>query len=141
MELRRGITARLSPAPLLVALAAALLIAGCSAPAALPGSVTQSTLPGGYSIDTDGTVTVGVMSLPTNFNPSTPAGDNRITQLVMEQVWPQPFVTEPGFGVENSGLLESAEVQGVSPLTVVYVINPKAVWSDGVPITVADFEY
>lgn len=103
--------------------------------------MTQSTLPGGYSIDTDGTVTVGVMSLPTNFNPSTPAGDNRITQLVMEQVWPQPFVTEPGFGVENSGLLESAEVQGVSPLTVVYVINPKAVWSDGVPITVADFEY
>ncbi len=103
--------------------------------------MTQSTLPGGYSIDTNGTVTVGVLSLPTNFNPSTPAGDNRITQMVMEQVWPQPFFTDPGFEVESSDLLESAEVESVTPLTVVYVINPKAVWSDGVAITAADFEY
>jgi peptide/nickel transport system substrate-binding protein len=141
VELRRGIPARFSLAPLCVALAAALAVAGCSAPGGSPGSVTQPTLPGGDLLDTNGSVTIGVRSLPTNFNPSTPAGDNRITQMVMEQVWPQPFVTDPSFTVETSGLLESAEVQSVSPLTVVYVINADAVWSDGVPIGAADFIY
>ncbi|MHB1988389.1 MAG: ABC transporter substrate-binding protein [Acidimicrobiales bacterium] len=117
-------------------------MSGCSSSAALvPPSVTQGTLPGGYLLETSGTVTVGVRSLPRNFNPSTPAGDNRITQMVMEQVLPQPFVTDPTFGLQTSGLLVSAEVQSVSPLTVVYVINPAAMWSDGVPITVTDFTY
>ena len=27
------------------------------------------------------------------------------------------------------------------PETIVYTLNPKAVWSDGVPITAADFKY
>ena len=61
--------------------------------------------------------------------------------MVMEQVWPQPFITTPTFQLETSGLLQSAEVQSVSPLTVAYVINPAATWSDGVPITAADFVY
>ena len=29
----------------------------------------------------------------------------------------------------------------INPQTIVYTINPKAVWSDGVPITAADFKY
>ena len=41
----------------------------------------------------------------------------------------------------NSELIVSAEPINISPLTIVYTLNPKAVWSDGVPITAADFQY
>jgi peptide/nickel transport system substrate-binding protein len=118
------------------------LAAGCtSSPRTSPSTVTRPSLPKGYQLETSGTVTVGVRQLPTNLNPSTPAGDNAVTKMVMAQVWPQPFVTAPSFDLETSGLLSSAEVHSVSPLSVVYVISPKATWSDGVPITAADFIY
>ncbi len=119
----------------------ALLAAACtSSPSSSP--TTPSTQPSSPVFSHDGTAVVAVSSLPTNFNPSAPAGGNRITQEVMEQVWPQTFVTndkddqtlEPGF-------VESAEVVGLSPLRVDYTLNPAAKWSDGVPITAADFIY
>ncbi len=132
-------------AVLAVTLALALcasLLAGCTnLNLTVPTVATQPTVPGGDLVDTNSVVTIGVPSLPTNFNPSTIAGDNPITQMVMQQVWPQPFVTDPNFNVTTSGLLVRAEVEGVSPFRVVYVINPDAVWSDGVPITEADFAY
>lgn len=136
----RAASGRLTAALAFLA-AVALLLAGCTAGAAGPTTTTQSKLPNGRTLDTDSTVTVGVLSLPSNFNPATPTGDNRVTQMIMEQVWPQPFVMGPNYTPETSDLLESAEVEGVSPLKVVYVINPKAEWSDGVPITAADFAY
>jgi len=86
-------------------------------------------------------VTVAVPYLPRNFNPSTPAGANSVTQMVMEQVWPQAFVVDPEFEAETQGFIDSAEVVGLRPMTVSYVIDPKATWSDGYPITAADFEY
>lgn len=84
---------------------------------------------------------MAVPYLPTNFNPSTPAGSNRVTQMVMEQVWPHPFVIDPDYEPETTGFIDSAEVVDLRPMTVTYEIDPKAVWSDGVPITAADFEY
>jgi peptide/nickel transport system substrate-binding protein len=86
-------------------------------------------------------VTVAVPYLPTNFNPSTPKGANSVTQMVMEQVWPQAFVVDPEFEAETQGFIDSAEVVGLRPMTVSYVIDPKATWSDGYPITAADFVY
>src|ERR1019366_10365711 len=95
---------------------------------------------GGGVLADVGDVTVAVPSLPTNFNPSTPAGSNRITAEVMAQVWPQAFVTDNQFQQTLApGAVDSAEVIGVTPFTVAYTIDPKAVWSDGVPITAADF--
>jgi peptide/nickel transport system substrate-binding protein len=84
---------------------------------------------------------VAVPYLPTNFNPSTPQGANRVTQMVMEQVWPQAFVVDPDFEAETQGFIDSAEVVSLSPMRVSYVIDPKATWSDGYRITAADFEY
>ena len=84
---------------------------------------------------------MAVPYLPANFNPSTPAGANRVTQMVMEQVWPQAFVIDPQFQPETTGFIDSAEVVGLSPMTVSYQIDPKATWSDGYPITAADFVY
>ena len=57
-------------------------------------------------------------------------------------VWPQVFiVTNKLQPVLNHQLMESASVTSTSPQTVVYKLNPKAVWSDGTPITADDFIY
>jgi peptide/nickel transport system substrate-binding protein len=89
-----------------------------------------------------GVVTVAVPSLPTQFNPSTPAGSNAVTQMVMEQVWPQPFVVGSDSRLETGpGLVTAAELVSIKPQTVVYTLAKGARWSDGVPISVADFVY
>ncbi|MCU1489942.1 MAG: ABC-type transporter, substrate-binding lipoprotein family 5 [Acidimicrobiaceae bacterium] len=138
----------------LAASALALLAAGLStATGAAPKSAaaTSTTIPGPNTLvlKNGGTVTVAVQSLPAEFNPWTATGSSSITSMVMQQVWPQPFVVNSQMqavlandtsGLPGSGLL-TAEVVGVDPQTVVYLINPKATWSDGVPITAADFRY
>ena len=132
MELRRAALALLG--------AVALAAAACSPTTpvvAVKSQVTSTT----SVFNPGGTVTVAVPYLPTNFNPSTPQGANSVTQMVMEQVWPQAFVTDPEFEEETTGFIDSAEVVGLSPMTVSYVIDPKATWSDGYPITASDFVY
>ncbi len=118
----------------------ALLAAACTS---APGSRdTTPTQPSNPVFSHAGTAVVAVPSLPANFNPSAPAGGNRITQEVMEQVWPQTFVTNNNGGQTlEPGFVESAEAVSVSPLTIAYSLNPAAKWSDGVPITAADFTY
>ena len=63
-------------------------------------------------------------------------------QQVLAQVWPSAFYTEPdGAQVLDTSLLVSATEVSSRPQTVVYQINPRAVWSDGTPLTYADFVY
>ena len=88
-----------------------------------------------------GIVTVAVPYLPTNFNPSTTAGSNRVTQMAMQQVLPQAFTIDPQYQPETNGTVDQAEVVSLHPMRVEYQLDPKAVWSDGVPITAADFTY
>jgi len=126
-------------APLL-ALALVTSAAGCTSSRHTGSSTT--TQPSGPVFASSGTVVVAVPSLPTNFNPWSPAGANRITAEVMEQVWPQTFVTDSEMhATTEAGFVENAEVESISPFEVVYTLNPKAVWSDGVPIGVEDFIY
>ena len=52
------------------------------------------------------------------------------------------FAFGPDFNpVLDTALVESASVTAASPQTIVYKINPKATWSDGTPVTGADFVY
>ena len=90
-------------------------------------------------------ISFGTTESPTGCNPNTVAGDTPGTQTVLAAVLPSPFVpdvvnsaSEP---TPNSDLIVSAEPVSLKPLTIVYTLNPKAVWSDGVPITAADFKY
>jgi peptide/nickel transport system substrate-binding protein len=63
-------------------------------------------------------------------------------QPVLAQIWPSAFYTEPdGAQVLDTSLLVSATEVSSQPQTVVYRINPRAVWSDGTPLTYADFVY
>lgn len=89
-----------------------------------------------------GTVTVAVDAVPTTLNDHTVAGDSSTTAAVCSLVWGQVFQVGPGtVPTLDTDVVESAEVVGVNPQTVVYQINQKATWSDGTPINAQDFVY
>ncbi len=76
------------------------------------------------------------------FNPNTPEGAASSTPTLLSSVLPSAYVIDSSLVAEvNSNLLSSVEVTSTSPLTIQYVINPMAVWSDGVPVTADDFIY
>jgi peptide/nickel transport system substrate-binding protein len=86
-----------------------------------------------------------VVHLPgpwSGFNPNTPAGANSTTPSLLDAVLPSAYVITPKLVPQvNTDLLLSVEATATAPLTIQYVINPKAVWSDGVPFTADDFIY
>ena len=76
------------------------------------------------------------------FNPNTPAGASSSSAALLVRVLPSAYVINPKLVPQvNSDLLLGVEATSTSPLTIQYVINPKAVWSDGVPVTADDFIY
>ncbi len=91
---------------------------------------------------TGGTSVVDVSGPWSGFNPDTPAGAASSTPTLLSQVLPSAYVIGPDLVPQvNTDLLLSVEVTSTSPQTVQYVINPKAVWSDGVPVLADDFIY
>jgi len=76
------------------------------------------------------------------FNPNTPAGAASSTPTLLSSVLPSAYVVSSRLIPQvNSDLLLSVEATSTTPLTIQYVINPKATWSDGVPVTADDFQY
>ncbi len=76
------------------------------------------------------------------FNINTSAASEFVLQEIMNMVWPQAFIVNAKLQpVLNNQLLTSAVQTSTSPQTVVYTLNPKAVWSDGTAITADDFIY
>ncbi len=80
--------------------------------------------------------------LPTTLNDHTVAGDTVAGRMLASAVWAQVFRVGPGLSPQlDTNVVDSAEVVSLSPQTVVYRIDPRAVWSDGVPISADDFTY
>jgi peptide/nickel transport system substrate-binding protein len=78
----------------------------------------------------------------TNWNVLSSEGNVFEGGEVLKPVLPATFVTEPDLTVAmNTDLLDSARVTNTHPETIVYKIKANAVWSDGTPITAADFRY
>ncbi|MGO9456424.1 MAG: ABC transporter family substrate-binding protein [Acidimicrobiales bacterium] len=137
----RRTTARPGPAAaILVTLA--LVAAGTAGGAAGASATTTTAPPNPWVAGIGGSLTLGLDRAPTGCNPNAASGNTWADHLVLEPVLPSSFVVGPG-GVPSydSAVINQAEVVNTSPQTVVYTINPKAVWSDGVPITAADFVY
>jgi peptide/nickel transport system substrate-binding protein len=68
-------------------------------------------------------------------------GPEASTLDVLTALIPQPFVADEKANVTpNPDFIESAEVTSDSPETIKYVLNKKAKWSDGSPITWKDYE-
>ncbi|MGH9045980.1 MAG: ABC transporter family substrate-binding protein [Acidimicrobiales bacterium] len=119
----------------LIALAGLLPACGSDKLAQKPPPVTYLPAQGG-------TITVGIDQAPNGCNPNTATGDSFADRLVLSAVLPSAFtVDQTGSAQYDQALIVSAELQSTDPETVVYTINPKAVWSDGVPITATDFIY
>ena len=89
-----------------------------------------------------GTISFGTTETPTGCNPNTPSGDTPGTRTILGAVLPSAWIVgNTGAPTSNADLIASSELVNTKPETIVYTLNPKAVWSDGVPITAADFKY
>ncbi|WP_395726323.1 ABC transporter family substrate-binding protein [Nakamurella sp.] len=85
-------------------------------------------------------VTVAVEEPPHDYNNNTGAANNFSNSLVTALTLPSPIFTTNKLDLLVDGdLMSSIEQTSTSPQTVVYKINPKAVWSDGTPVSCNDF--
>lgn len=115
--------------------AAALSVSIIAVAPTASGAATRASSSGG-------TATMALDENLAGFNINTSAASEFVLQEIMNMVWPQAFIVNNKLQpVLNNQLLESAAVTSTSPQTVVYKLNPKAVWSDGTPITADDFIY
>ncbi|MGV9265130.1 ABC transporter family substrate-binding protein [Kitasatospora sp. NPDC003701] len=139
----------------LTAAAAALLLAtGCSggpAPARTPAPAPVSAAPTAVTGDVGppdrdavrdgGTLRWAVDAVPATLNVYQPAATADST-LLAHALYPSLFrPDEHGRPVADPDYLESAECTppGQRPQVVTYRLNPNAVWSDGTPLSAADF--
>ena len=96
----------------------------------------------GVGIREGGTVQVTAIQEPSGFNPSTSKDNGVALQQVAVTVYPSVFRVHPDFSVRlDQTFMVSAELTGQDPQTITYQIRPDARWSDGTPITAADFIY
>jgi peptide/nickel transport system substrate-binding protein len=127
-------TARL--AALLVGLA--MVAAACGG----GGDEGGDTSGGTAQVTEGGTLNYAADQEPTGFNNNTSKDNGTSVANVIRNVFPVAFNLTPDFKVEmNKDLLESAEQTSENPQTVVYKINPNAVWSDDTPVSADDFIY
>jgi peptide/nickel transport system substrate-binding protein len=117
-----------------VAAAAALIATGCS-------SSTGSSSSTG-TVRSGGTLTFALDEDVAGFNPLLAGDTEFVLAEIQDQTLPRVFVVQPNLQPAlNTELVTSATVVKSNPQTIVYQINPKAVWSDGVPISASDFIY
>ena len=83
---------------------------------------------------------VGVDPVRAGFNPHLVGDESAVVRGIADLVLPSAFQED---GTKDPNLLVGASVLPTSPaaFTVRYVIAPNAQWSDGTPITGADFAY
>ena len=70
-------------------------------------------------------------------------GNTLDTSMITNGVYPIPFFSKPNgdIGWNQDLLVEEPKLLKNDPQTWEYKIKPEAVWSDGTPITVKDFQY
>jgi peptide/nickel transport system substrate-binding protein len=117
-----------------VGVAWAMLWSGSSRPASDGREAT--------AMQDGGTVRFGTIGEPSGFNINTAKDNDTAVQNVVANVYPAVFRTHPDLSVRlDRDVMESAELTDERPQTVTYRIRREAVWSDGVPISAADFTY
>ena len=86
-----------------------------------------------------GNLRVALTAFPPNFNSLHVDGNDTDTHALMRPTMPRAFrITADGSPTLNTDFFTSVELTSTSPQVVTYTINPKAVWSDGTPITWED---
>jgi len=128
--------------------AVALVLSGCSGGPGQPppaggnaelGSTSDLNPQDVASLRQGGTLRLSLPSLPANFNTLTVDGNEGTTGGMLRWTLPRAFRVAPdGTTTVNTDYFTSVELTSENPQVVTYTINPKAVWSDGAPITWED---
>ena len=122
----------------LVALAACAALTACSAGGPAPTSDDLVHAARGRLL-TGGTLHWAVDAVPPTLNAFQPDATDATT-LVDSAVLPTLFTLDGhARPTANPDYLTGAELTSRQPQTVVYHLNPKAVWSTGAPLSAADF--
>ncbi|HKN63658.1 MAG TPA: ABC transporter family substrate-binding protein [Gaiellaceae bacterium] len=94
------------------------------------------------SVKKGGSLTFALDEDLAGFNVLNASENEFVLQEVLDPVWPSVFITPPSLKpTPDKNLVTSVKLTKKNPQTIVYKINPKAKWSDGVPIDAADFIY
>ncbi|MET0899777.1 MAG: ABC transporter family substrate-binding protein [Mycobacterium sp.] len=126
---------------------AALMLSGCSSSSEAPPSAGGNAEVGATSdinpqevanLRQGGDLRLALPSMPPNFNQLHLDADGTVG-LMMRWTLPRAFRTAPdGSTTVNTDYFTNVELTSEDPQVVTYTINPKAVWSDGTPITWED---
>ncbi|WP_420122916.1 ABC transporter substrate-binding protein [Nakamurella sp.] len=138
-------TTRAGTGRLILGVLMAVLLAACTPPN-LPAPIAPTA---GTSISSappaPGTLVVGLdgTSGPiAGFNPYAVADYSPASQAVASLVLPSAFVMAADGSVgTDPDVVDWVAVTSVDPFTVTYLLDRKASWSDGTPITAEDFSY
>jgi peptide/nickel transport system substrate-binding protein len=94
------------------------------------------------AFDTNAGIVYSLDEEPTNFNFLTSDGNGVAMLQIVDRVWPSVFHTDPGANVSiDRELMDSVTLVSSNPQTVVYNVNHRAIWQDGVPFNADDFIY
>jgi peptide/nickel transport system substrate-binding protein len=131
-------------------LVAGLTITGCS------GGNDKAPSPGGpaqvgttsdlnpqdpANLRDGGNLRLALTDFPPNFNPLHIDGNTGDVNAVRRPTMPRAFrISADGSATVNTDYFTSVELTSTNPQVVVYTINPKAVWSDGTPVTWEDID-
>jgi peptide/nickel transport system substrate-binding protein len=86
-----------------------------------------------------GNLRLATTDFPPNFNSLHIDGNTVDVAALMRPTMPRAFrIAADGSASVNTDFFTSAELTSTNPQVVTYTINPKAVWSDGTPITWED---
>lgn len=88
-----------------------------------------------------GNLRLALTEFPANFNPLHLDGNTGDVGSLTRPTMPRAFtIAADGSTTVNTDYFTNVELTGTNPQVVTYTINPKAVWSDGTPITWEDIK-
>jgi peptide/nickel transport system substrate-binding protein len=88
-----------------------------------------------------GSLRLALNEFPPNFNSLHIDGNTGDVGSLTRSTMPRAFrIAADGSATVNTDYFTSIELTGTDPQVVTYTINPKAVWSDGAPITWEDIQ-
>jgi peptide/nickel transport system substrate-binding protein len=129
-------------------LVAALALTGCSPAISLaPSTGTNASIGTNNELNPQnpdtlqdgGNLRLALTDLPPNFNILHIDGNTAEVGSMMKSTLPRAFTLGPdGSTTVDTDYFTSVELTGTNPQVVTYTINPKAVWSDGTPVTWRD---
>ncbi|MGV0745562.1 ABC transporter family substrate-binding protein [Mycolicibacterium sp. XJ870] len=132
----------------ITALVAALTFTGCSTTeqevpsaggAAEVGATNDINPQDPANLRQGGNLRLALPAFPANFNPLHIDGNEATLASMLRPTLPRAFRVAPdGSTTVNTDYFTSVELTSTEPQVVTYTINPKAVWSDGTPITWED---